>query len=326
VTSRAILNHVKDNRDEGLGQMREIVVISGKGGTGKTSIVASFASLAENAVLADCDVDAANLHLVLKPEIKSRQDFIGGKLARIDPDLCTGCGICRSLCRYDAIVVEPHPVDPASLLFEVKPVACEGCGVCVYFCPDSAISFEQQKCGELFISDMRFGPMVHARLGIAEENSGKLVALVRQQAKLIAEKAASGYIIIDGPPGIGCPVISSITGADIILIVAEPTISGLSDLQRVNELAKHFKIPATLCINKWDINPSVAEKICNYCDQHEIRMLGKIRYDGDFTKAQIKGMTILEYTTGVLADEVRAVWDDLVEELNVQDMKIKSIS
>ena len=306
--------------------MKEIVVISGKGGTGKTSIVASFALLAQNAVLADCDVDAANLHLILKPEIKSRQDFIGGKLARIVPDLCTGCGICDDLCRYDAIMEVPHPNDPASSLYKVKPIACEGCGVCVYFCPDSAIEFERQKCGELFISDMRFGPMVHARLGIAEENSGKLVALVRQHAKDIAKKTAADYIIIDGPPGIGCPVISSITGADIILIVTEPTISGLSDLQRVNELAKHFKIPATVCINKWDINPSVAEEICGYCDEHKIEVLGKIRYDNSFTKAQIQGVTILEHTTDILADEVKAVWANLVEKLNVQNEKMKSTS
>ncbi len=306
--------------------MKEIVVISGKGGTGKTSIVASFALLAQNAVLADCDVDAANLHLVLKPEIKSRQDFMGGKLARIVPDLCTGCGICDDLCRYDAIEEEPHPNNPASSLYKVKPIACEGCGVCVYFCPDSAIEFEKQKCGELFISDMRFGPMVHAKLGIAEENSGKLVALVRQHSKEIAKRKAANFIIIDGPPGLGCPVISSITGADIVLIVTEPTISGLSDLARVGKLAKHFNIPATVCINKWDINPSVAEEIYGYCGKHQIKMLGKIRYDNSFTKAQIQGITIPEYTTGILADEVKAIWDNLVRELNVQVGKIKSIS
>jgi len=304
--------------------VKEIVVISGKGGTGKTSIVASFAYLAPNAVLADCDVDAANLHLVLKPEIKSRQDFMGGKLAKIDPTHCTACGLCDVFCRFDAIDKLQPSIETSLSLYKVNPIACEGCGVCAYFCPEMAIEFQQQKCGELYISDMRFGPMVHAKLGIAKENSGKLVALVRQQAQNIAKKNNADYVIVDGPPGIGCPVISSITGADILLIVTEPTISGLSDLRRVNELAKHFNIPATVCINKWDINPLISEKIYSYCDTFQITILGKIQFDNSFTKAQIQSLTIPEYSNEVLTFEIKAIWEKLVQQLNVHDRKIKS--
>ncbi|MCD6163260.1 MAG: ATP-binding protein [candidate division Zixibacteria bacterium] len=295
--------------------MKEIVVISGKGGTGKTSITASFAFLASKSVLADCDVDAANLYLVLNPEIKTSQDFMGGKLAKIDPDLCTGCGICDDLCRYNAISYQKRQDEPNSMVYKINPIACEGCGVCPYFCPELAIEFNQHKNGELFLSDTRFGPMVHAKLGIAEENSGKLVSQIRQHAKEIAKKDGLDYIISDGPPGIGCPVISSITGADIVLIVTEPTIAGLSDLQRVNKLAKHFNIPATVCINKWDINPSVSKEISDYCSEQKIKILGNIRYDNAFTAAQIKGITIPEYTTGSLTDEIKLMWDNLIGEL-----------
>lgn len=296
--------------------MKEIAVISGKGGTGKTSIVAAFASLAKNAVLADCDVDAADLHLVLEPQIKYTEDFYGGKKARIEPGKCTGCGLCLEWCRFDAIAKNGQLKGTASNSYKVDPISCEGCGVCAYFCPESAITMEQQKNSKLFVSEMRYGPMVHAKLGITEENSGKLVALVRKNAREIAEERLSDYIIVDGPPGMGCPVISSITGADIVVIVTEPTISGLSDFWRVEKLASHFNIPATVCINKWDINPSVSEEICNYCCKHQVKVLGKIHYDNAFTKAQIMGTTIPEYTSGYLADEIKSVWDHLQQELN----------
>ncbi len=306
--------------------MKEIVVISGKGGTGKTSIVASFASLAKSAVLADCDVDAADLHLVLQPQVQTKKDFYGGKKARIMPESCNDCGICMDLCRFEAISKSDQPEDPAMSCHRIDALSCEGCGVCAYFCPESAIIMEQPKCGELYISEMRFGPMVHAKLGIAEENSGKLVAWVRQHAREIAEKKSAEYIIVDGPPGIGCPVISSITGADIVLIVTEPTISGLSDLQRIEKLAKHFDMPATVCINKWDINPDVSKEICNYCQKHQIEVLGKIRYDNAFTKAQINGITLLEYATGDLADELKSIWDNLQVRLHKQPEKMRKTS
>ena len=219
--------------------MREMIVISGKGGTGKTSLMAAFASLAENKVLCDADVDAADLHLIMEPEIIKRSNFKSGHSAVVHAAKCTECGLCRYLCRWQAI--SPN--------FEVDPISCEGCGVCVYFCPEQAIDFPENTCGEWFISNTRLGPMVHARLGIAEENSGKLVTLVRREARKLAEEKGLDLILTDGPPGVGCPVIASIGGADAILIVTEPTVSGRHDMQRVAQLAAHFKVPAMICIN-----------------------------------------------------------------------------
>ena len=213
--------------------MKELIVISGKGGTGKTSLMAAFASLAENKVLCDADVDAADLHLIMAPEVRERRDFQSGNTAVIDQDKCTECGQCLDLCRWNAISND----------FEVNAIACEGCGVCVYFCPEKAIDFPENTCGEWFVSDTRFGPMVHARLGIAEENSGKLVTLVRQQAGKLAEAKNLDLILTDGPPGVGCPVIASVGGATAVLIVTEPTVSGVHDMQRVAQLAAHFKFP-----------------------------------------------------------------------------------
>jgi len=231
--------------------MKELVVISGKGGTGKTSLMAAFASLAQNKVLCDADVDAADLHLLMDPEIKKRYDFQGGGIAVIDPDKCTQCGLCRELCRWEAI----------SESFEVDSIECEGCGVCVDFCPEQAIEFPLSTCGQWFISDTRFGPMVHARLGIAEENSGKLVTLIRQEAKKLADKNKLDLLITDGPPGVGCPVIASIGGATALLIVTEPTVSGLHDMERVAQLADHFNVPAMVCVNKFDLNISQTQAI-----------------------------------------------------------------
>ena len=265
--------------------MRELVIISGKGGTGKTSLTAVFAALAENAVLCDADVDAADLHLLLAPEVKKRNDFMGGSLAEIRQEDCVECGRCLELCKFEAISED----------FVVDPVACEGCGVCVDLCPEEAIDFPVQKCGEWFISDTRYGTMVHARLGIAEENSGKLVSLVRQQAKEVAETEGRELILTDGPPGIGCPVIASITGATAVVIVAEPTVSGLHDMERVVGLARHFKVPAMLCVNKYDLNPEQAEKIEQLALKNEVQVLGRIPFDAAFTEAMVQGKNVMEY-------------------------------
>ncbi len=292
--------------------MKEIVVISGKGGTGKTSVVASFAALAENPVLADCDVDAADLHLVLSPQIKNRQDFSGGKSARIIPDKCTFCGKCYELCRFDAV---KKITTGESVTYEIDPVACEGCGVCAWFCPEKTISFENVKNGEWFISDTRYGPMVHARLGIAEENSGKLVTLVRKEAKKIAEDTGCFFIIVDGSPGIGCPVIASIGGADLVIIVSEPTLSGEHDLERVAELAKHFGIPAMVCINKYDINRDMTKRIEEKSRTMGLTLAGNIRYDKLVTKAQIAEASVVEYTNLPVADDIRNVWENVVSVL-----------
>jgi MinD superfamily P-loop ATPase len=276
--------------------MKEIVVISGKGGTGKTSLTAAFASLAQNAVLADCDVDAADLHLILKPDVQESHDFSGGKLARIRADKCIGCGECERVCRFEAVSLSGPGNDLVAKTCTVDPVACEGCGVCVQFCPVDAIDFENAINGQWFLSDTRFGPMVHAQLGTGEENSGKLVSLIRKQARQIADNQARDLLIVDGSPGIGCPVIASITGADLVLVVTEPTLSGRHDLDRVAQLTAHFHIPTAVCINKWDINPDVTETIEADIREKGLVLAGKIDYDPAVTYAQVAEQTLIEYT------------------------------
>jgi len=284
--------------------MKELVVISGKGGTGKTSLMAAFASLAKSKVLCDADVDAADLHLLTDPKIKERHDFQGGGIAVINPDKCTECGLCRDLCRWEAI----------SEQFEVDSIECEGCGVCVDFCPEQAIDFPLKTCGQWFISDTRFGPMVHARLGIAEENSGKLVALVRQEAKKLAEKQNLNLLITDGPPGIGCPVIASIGGATALLIVTEPTVSGLHDMERVAQLAAHFKVPGMVCVNKFDLNLDQTQAIEKLAKEKKMAVLGRIPFDLVFTKSMVQGKTIFEYNTeSIVGQAVKQIWRKIIE-------------
>ena len=288
--------------------MKEIVVISGKGGTGKTSIVASFAALAENVVLSDCDVDAADLHLVLEPRVKQTSDFSGGKQASVITEKCIGCGKCEEVCNFDAVVLNGSANDVVEKTYTIDSIACEGCGVCTHFCPNDAIEFKDTVNGQWFISETRFGTMVHAKLGIAEENSGKLVSLLRKEAKRIAEEEKKDLIIIDGSPGIGCPVIASITGADIVLIVTEPTLSGKHDLDRVAELAAGFKIPTLVAINKFDLNPDMATQIEEDVRKRNIKVIGKIRYDKAFTKAQIMKCSVVEYTGGAVSEDIQALW------------------
>ena len=292
--------------------MKELVVISGKGGTGKTSIVAAFASLAKNAVLADCDVDAADLHLVLEPDVKQTSDFSGGKQASIVTEKCIGCGKCKELCKFDAINLDGPANDIVAKTFTVDPVSCEGCKVCVEFCPANAIEFNDSINGQWFISDTRFGTMVHAKLGIAEENSGKLVFLIRKETKRIAEEQKKDLIIVDGSPGIGCPVIASITGADLVLIITEPTLSGKHDLDRVAELAAGFKIPTLVAINKFDLNSDMADQIEKDVLKRNIKVVGKIRYDKAFTKAQIMKTSVVEYTSGAVTEDVKALWRNVI--------------
>ena len=288
--------------------MKELVVISGKGGTGKTSIVAAFASLAKNAVLADCDVDAADLHLVLEPDVKQTSDFSGGKQASVISEKCIGCGKCKDLCKFDAINLDGPANDIVAKTFTVDHVSCEGCKVCVEFCPVDAIEFNDSINGQWFISETRFGTMVHAKLGIAEENSGKLVFLIRKETKRIAVEQKKDLIIVDGSPGIGCPVIASITGADLVLIITEPTLSGKHDLDRVAELAAGFKIPTLVAINKFDLNSDMADQIEKDVLKRNIKVVGKIRYDKAFTKAQIMKTSVVEYTSGAVTEDVKALW------------------
>ena len=286
--------------------IQECVIISGKGGTGKTSVTASFAALsAGRAVLADCDVDAADLHLVLTPKIVESTDFRSGYEAVIRSETCTGCGTCADLCRFDAIHYVKRPF--GKTLYEVDPVACEGCGVCVRFCPAKAIDFPERLCGVWMLSETRCGPMVHARLGAAAENSGKLVATVRQEARRVAAERDLPLIITDGPPGIGCPVIASVTGADRVLVVTEPTVSGEHDLARVLQLARHFEVPTFVCVNKWDINPAMTERIEQAALKAGATVAGRIRYDRAVTAAQRAEQAVVE-TDAPSAEDVRNVW------------------
>lgn len=289
---------------------KQIVIISGKGGTGKTSITASFAALSRDSVLADCDVDAADLHLVTSPRRISVNSFISGNEAIINSDSCTGCGKCAQLCRFDAI-----SRNESTGKYFVESVSCEGCGVCVDNCPVNAIDFPESRCGEWMVSETKYGTMVHAKLNAGAENSGKLVTLVRNEAISAAEKENADLILIDGPPGIGCPVIASLTGADYILAVTEPTMSGRHDLMRVLDLSSHFDIPGFVCINKWDVNPEITEDIEKISAEKNAEVLGRIPYDTNITKAQINGISAVEITDSIAAKEIIAIWKKLKQKI-----------
>ena len=280
--------------------MKQILVISGKGGTGKTVITASFANLAERAVMADCDVDAADLHLLLAPETRERYEFRSGKTAVINRSKCTRCGTCVVKCRFDAVSEDDFTVDP---------VACEGCGVCFHVCPAGAVAMKENLSGEWFVSDTKRGPFVHAKLGVAEENSGKLVTLVRQKAKEIAEAEGLDTVIIDGSPGIGCPVIASISGVDAAVIVTEPTISGLHDMTRVMELSEHFGVTPHVVVNKYDLNANISDEIENFCKTRNKSFAGRVSFDPEITAALIKGRSIIEHSDGGASPEIRKVWE-----------------
>jgi MinD superfamily P-loop ATPase len=278
--------------------MKQLTVISGKGGTGKTSITAAFASLAKNAVFADCDVDAADLHLIFKPEIKKTMGFHGLEIASIDKNKCIDCKKCFKSCAFDAIT------EDISLIKE----ACEGCGVCAYVCPVDAINMIERDSGYAYISESRFGHLAHAALKTAEEASGKLVTVVRENAKNLAEEKEKDLVIIDGPPGIGCPVIASLTGVDLVMVVTEPTLSAIHDLERVLNVAHHFGIPAVVCINKYDINLDNTNKIEQYCKVNDIDVVGKLPYDITITRAMIHQKNIIEFSDGTLSHEIKDMW------------------
>ena len=295
--------------------MKELVVISGKGGTGKTSLVACFAALSESKVLVDCDVDAADLHMVVGTRIHYREPFRGGKKASIVAERCSECGECEKVCRFGAISTNGNTSGPVT--FKIDPIACEGCGVCTHFCPVDAIEFEEVVNGEWFVSETRHGPMVHAKLGIAEGNSGKLVSLVRNRARMIAEKEGLQMVLIDGPPGIGCPVIASVTGTDLVLVVTEPTLSGLHDLERVRQLAAHFKIRTAACVNKCDLNPEMSSRIEEHCRETGVEIVGRISYDIAVTSAQIAKTSVVEYSNAPISQEIRRMWKRIVQVLEL---------
>ncbi len=284
--------------------MKQITVISGKGGTGKTSITAAFASLSKDAVIADCDVDAPDLHLILKPNVIKEENFYGHDMPVIDKEKCINCGLCRENCRFDAITDD----------IEIIEERCEGCGVCEYVCPINAITMKKKKSGKIFSSITRFGPMTHAKLETGEETSGLLVSFVREKAKAIAEREKKDIIIIDGPPGIGCPVIASITGVNLVLIVTEPTMSGLHDLERILDVSDHFGVPSVICINKYNINKDMTNRIEKYCNKKGIEIIGKIPFTKKFTEAMINGQTVVEYDKE-LRDLISNVWKILYEKI-----------
>lgn len=281
--------------------MKQIVVISGKGGTGKTVVTGSLASLAKNKVMVDCDVDAADLHLLLHPDIRERHEFRSGQSAVIDKRLCKECGKCAPLCRFAAIRPD----------FTIEHFSCEGCGLCARICPYGAIRMDENVAGEWFISDTKYGPFVHAKLGIAEENSGKLVAKIRQVAKELAEREGLEYVIIDGPPGIGCPVIASLSGIDCALIVTEPTLSGLHDAARVIGVAGHFNIPVKLIVNKHDLNPAMTVRIEEFARRSRVTLIGKIAFSETVVKAVVEGKTVIDYPHSPVGDELRSIWEKL---------------
>ncbi len=287
--------------------IKELVIISGKGGTGKTSISGSFAALSESKVMADCDVDAADLHIIMNHKVLSDESFSTSRKAVIDPDACISCGKCAELCRFDAITDD----------FKVKTLSCEGCGVCAAFCPAEAIKMADHESGRWFISETDKGPLVHACLGMAEGNSGKLVALLRKKAREIAEEKGYNLIIVDGSPGTGCPVIASVTGASYLLIVTEPTVSGLHDLKRALELAAHFRVKSGVCVNRADINSDVASEIEKYCVSTGIDFLGTIPYDKDVTRAQIAGKSVVEHSEGPASKSIKELWNRVKNEILV---------
>jgi len=287
--------------------MKQLVVLSGKGGTGKTSLTAVFAHLASQEMpiaLADADVDAANLELVLSARAGERHEFIGGKVALIEPEKCVACGICAEVCRFDAVLA-PEREDAH---YTIDAIACEGCAACFYQCPQKAIRMEEQVAGEWFVSETPYGPLVHARLRPAQENSGKLVTVVRQQARQIALEEERELVIIDGPPGIGCPVISSVSGVDLAVLVTEPTVAGAHDLERILSLAHHFQVKAVVVINKHDLSPGGTAAIEEFCRTHNIPVVGKVPFDPRVTEAMVKGMPVTAYSNGALGRALREIW------------------
>ena len=295
--------------------VRRLVVISGKGGTGKTSVVGAFAALAGGAVLADCDVDAANLHLILKPRPGAARDFSGCTRAIIDPAACRVCGRCADVCRFDAVHVD------ADGQYSIDPIACEGCEFCRRVCPWDAVRMEPVVNGAWMVSETRFGPLVHAQLGIAEDNSGKLVTVVRTQAQEEAEQRGLPLVIVDGAPGIGCPVIASLTGADLVLAVTEPTVSGRHDLERVLEVVRRFELPFGVCVNKADLNPQPSERIAAEATDRGALFVARIGYDAAATQAQVAGLDLVTFG-GTAAHEIGLLWDLVAAELRVAERKV----
>ena len=286
--------------------MREIIIISGKGGTGKTSLTGAFAHLAANKIICDLDVDAPDLHLLLQPQIERREEFYSGHEARIDPEKCDGCGLCASMCQFGAIREN-------GVSFEVDPLKCEGCKVCVAFCPAAAIDFPEKHCGQWYLSSTRFGPLVHAQLFPGEENSGRLVMVLKQQARELAEARGADLVLCDGAPGIGCPVISSLSGAHLAVAVTEPTPSGRHDLERVADLCGHFQIPLAVIINKYDLNPEETSRIAAFCRDRGYPVVGRLPHVLSVTEAMIQGLVVTELPETAFSLGLKRAWSRIMD-------------
>ena len=284
--------------------MREILIISGKGGTGKTSLTAAFAHISGSKIICDLDVDTPDLHLLLQPDHEKEVEFHAGNEAKIDPAGCVSCGICEDMCRYNAIYQENET-------FVVDPIRCEGCKVCVTFCPEQTISFPEKHCGTWYVSSTRFGIMVHAQLFPGEENSGRLVSLLKNEAKKLAKEKNIDYILSDGAPGIGCPVISSLSGTNFVVLVTEPTPSGRHDLERVAALCKYFRLRAGVIVNKADLNVDETENIEQFCREKEYPLLAKLPHDSLVTEAMIKGVAVTELGESAIGTEIRQAWQQI---------------
>ena len=295
-------------------QMKEVIILSGKGGTGKTSLIGSFAHLADNKILVDCDVDASDLHLLLSPRPVEKHDFVSGVKARVEIDKCSACGMCAEVCQFDSVSMG----DTAT----ISELACEGCGVCAHFCPEQAISLDKNHCGSWYISDTAYGPLVHAELFAGEENSGKLVSHIKNQAKQLAQSNNADLILIDGSPGVGCPVIASLSNVDLAVVITEPTLSGKHDLERILDLTDHFKIPALVCINKWDIHPKMSTIIQAACKKRKVELLGEIPFDPEVVECQIQGLPVTSSDTSLAAYSIRAVWKKLQEKIKNLDNRV----
>ena len=295
--------------------MKELLVLSGKGGTGKTSILGSFAVLCKNAMLVDCDVDASDLHLLLSPRVLEKNDFISGVTARVNEKGCNGCGTCAELCHFEAIAMTREDIAL------VDPLACEGCAVCAHFCPEDAIELEPNHCGFWYFSETDYGPMVHAELMPGEENSGQLVSLVKQKARQRAEKLLKDIILVDGPPGIGCPVIASVSGADLIMVVTEPTQSGLHDLERIIDLSRHFKIRTCVCINKWELNEEMTAKVELACARLGIPVVGRVPFDETVVESLVQGVPVVKYKDCNASKSIANIWSAIEKMMTQEEEK-----
>ena len=293
--------------------MKEILIVSGKGGTGKTSIIGSFAYLAENKILVDCDVDASDLHLLLSPRPTEEHEFKSGVKARVEADKCSSCGMCAELCQFDSIIMEDTAV--------ISELNCEGCGVCAHFCPEKCIVLDENHCGSWYVADTDYGTLVHAQLFAGEENSGKLVSFIKNKAREIAEATSTELILIDGAPGVGCPVIASLSNVDLAVVITEPTLSGQHDLERILDLTGHFKIPALICVNKWDLHPEMSDTIEAACKNRGVELLGKIPFDPAVIDCQLQGVPVTSSDTSLASCSIRDIWKKLQQKIDSLDDK-----